>query len=187
MKITLNKNAAAALAWLVAVSLAIVLAIASPSDASTRGHLTAFGSQSLSIRPMETPGSFTAERTLALITFKRDHRDQAESWIRGLDLERDTSIAWMRMPVFDDPGTPTGRSVAERKLMLYYPAARERANMVPIFTDRADFVRAAGLPGIDRFYAVVVSRNGEVLARLEGQFDADKAQTLRETLQAHDL
>jgi hypothetical protein len=33
-------------------------------------------------------------------------------------------------------------------------------------------------------YAVVVNRQGDVLARVEGQFDPCKAQALRETLQA---
>ena len=58
---------------------------------------------------------------------------------------------------------------------------------MPVFTDRADFVRAAGLVTTDQSYAVVLNRRGEVLARVEGQFDAEKARTLRETLHSHGL
>jgi hypothetical protein len=129
------------------------------------------------------PDGLPSDRTLALITFQRGQHAQVESWIEGLNLRNDASITWMRMPVVNDPGTLTGRSAVENKLLKHYPADTERARLVPVFTDRASFVRAAGLNGTDQVYAVVVNRQGEVLARVEGQFDADKAQTLRETLQ----
>lgn len=100
-----------------------------------------------------------------------------------MNLRNDPSITWMRMPVVNDPGTPVGRSAVENRLLSHYTADTERAKLVPVFTDRASFVRSAGLGSTDQVYAVVVNRQGEVLARVEGQFDADKAQTLRETLQ----
>ena len=188
MKINLKSTSSYVFAWMAAVCIAVVFAVASPNDARIMGHLPAFMSQSpLSRKPIAIPGGLTADRTLALITFQRGHRAQAESWIRGLHLDTDSSIAWMRMPVINDPGTQVGRSVVETRLMQNYPAANERANLVPVFTDRADFVHAAGLPGTDQFYAVVVNRSGEVLARVEGPFDAEKAQALRETLLSHDL
>ena len=101
-----------------------------------------------------------------------------------MNLRNDPSITWMRMPVLNDPGTLTGRSAVEDRLLQHYTADSERAKMVPVFTDRASFVRSAGLASTDQVYAVVVNRQGEVLARVEGQFDADKAQTLRETLRS---
>jgi len=88
------------------------------------------------------------------------------------------------MPVLNDPGTQTGRSALECKLLRHFPADTERARLVPVFTDRASFARSAGLNGTDQVYAVVVNRQGDVLARVEGQFDPGKAQSLRETLQA---
>ena len=73
------------------------------------------------------------------------------------------------------------------QLLQHYPSDTERARLVPVFTDRASFARAAGLNGTDQVYAVVVNRQGDVLARVEGQFDPGKAQTLRETLRAHNF
>lgn len=55
---------------------------------------------------------------------------------------------------------------------------------MPLFTDRANFGRAAGLKGTEQFYAMVVNRRGDVLARIGGEFNQDKAQTLHETLKA---
>ena len=147
------------------------------------GRLPAFMAQTLLRQPVTVPEGLPSDRTLALITFKRGQHAEVESWIQGLNLRNDPSITWMRMPVVNDPGTLTGRSAVENRLLQHYPADSERAKLVPVFTDRASFVRSAGLPSTDQVYAVVVNRQGEVLARVEGQFDADKAQALRETLQ----
>ena len=180
---TMKSNASYLGAWLVAVGLAFAFAFASPNEASVMGHMPAFMAQTLLRQPVNVPDGLPSDRTLALITFQRGQHVQAESWIQGLNLRNDSSIAWMRMPIVNDPGTPTGRSAVENRLLKHYPADTERARLVPVFTDRASFVRAAGLNGTDQVYAVVINRQGDVLARVEGQFDADKAQTLRETLQ----
>ncbi|MHB1249356.1 MAG: hypothetical protein ACYCZL_08180 [Polaromonas sp.] len=170
-------------AWLAVAGLAVAFAFAAPNASGVMGRLPAFMAQSLLHRPIAMPQGLPSDRTLALITFQRGHRAQAESWIQGLNLRNDASIAWLRIPVLDDPGTPAGRSALERKLLQHYPGDAERAKLVPLFTDRASFVRSAGLLGPSQAYAVVVNRQGDVLARVMGPYDPDKAQTLRETLQ----
>ena len=187
MKIKLNTKALYVGAWLGAVGLAFALAVASPNDSRVMGQMPAFMSQTLSRQPLAVPQGFPSDRTLALITFKSDQRAQAESWIEGLNLKNDPSISWMRVPVLSDPGTSSGRDAAETKLRQRYSSDSERANLVPVFTDKADFVRATGLNGVSQSYAVVVNRKGEVLARVEGQFDAAKAEILRETLSARGI
>lgn len=187
MRTDMIRTSSYVLVWLAAIGLAVALAVATPNESSVMGHMPSFTSQTLTRQPVTVPGGLPADRTLALITFGRGQRAQAESWIEGLNLNKDGSIAWMRMPVMNDPGTPTGRIAVEDRLLQHYPADTERAKMVLIFTNRTDFVRSAGLNGTDQGYAVVVNRRGEVLARVEGKFDAEKAQVLRETLQAHGL
>jgi hypothetical protein len=168
--------------WLAIASVAVVLAYSAPNESSVMGRLPAFMAQTLLRQPVAVPRELPAERTLALITFRRSQRDQAESWIRGLNLHGDSSIAWMRLPVLNDPGTPAGRQELENKLLELYPADAERAKLLPLFTDRDSFVRGAGLNGVEQVYVMVVNRDGEVLARVEGAFDPEKAETLRATL-----
>lgn len=187
MNLALMNKLPPVLGWVAAAGLAFAFAAVSPDDSSVMGHLPAFMARSFTQQEVALPDGLPSDRTLALVTFQRGHRAQADSWVRGLNLQNDASIAWMRMPVFNDPGTATGRIAVENRLLQHYPAAEERARLVPIFTNRADFVRSAGLNGIDQPYAIVVNRRGEVLARVEGQFDADKAQSLRETLKARAL
>ena len=174
------------LVWLAAVLTALALAVASPNDSRVMGQLPALNAQTLMREPIAVPEGLPSDRTLALVTFRAEHKAQAESWIQGLDLENDASIAWVRMPVLNDPGTLIGREAVENRLLQSYPAATERAKLVPVFTDRADFVRSANLNGVAQSYVLIVNRKGDVLARVEGKFDPDKAQILRETLKASD-
>jgi hypothetical protein len=175
------------LAWLAAVALAIGLALASPNEASVMGQLPAFMSRTLLNQPVAVHDGQPSGRMLALINFQRGQRSQIESWIAGLNLKNDPSIAWVRMPVINDTGDSKARDAAQNRLLDHYTAETDRAKLVPVFTDRASFARAAGLNGVDQVYAVVINRNGDVLARVEGGFDPEKAQSLRETLKAHDL
>ncbi|MDI1275008.1 hypothetical protein [Polaromonas sp.] len=170
-------------AWLLAVSAALALALAAPNDTSVMGQLPSFMARTLAQQTMAVPGGLPAERTLALITFRSSQRAHIDSWIQGLNLHADPSITWLRMPVLDDPGSTLARNAIETKLLRSYPADAERTRLMPVFTDRERFVRSAGLRGTDEVYAVVINRQGDVLARAEGAFDADKADKLRETLQ----
>ena len=171
-------------AWLLAAALAFALAFASPTESSVMGEIAPFESQTLAEQRMSVPDGLPQNRTLALVTFKRAHNEQAESWIRGLNLRGDPSIAWLRMPVINDPGTAQGRDEVKARLLGYYPGADERARFVPAFVNRDSFTRAAGLAYTDRAYAVVLNRQGDVLARVEGAYSANKARALRETLLA---
>lgn len=170
--------------WLAAAGVAFALAFAAPTESSVMGQLPAFMLHMLAKRPVTVPDDLPSERTLALITFKRTQKEHADSWIEGLYLKNDPSIRWIRMPVVNDPGTPQSRDEIQGRLLNRYSGDNERANLLPVFVDRNSFVRSAGLSGIDQGVAVVVNRQGEVLARVEGRFDEAKAQTLRKTLQS---
>ena len=169
-------------AWLLAAALALAFAFSLPTESGVMGEFASFESQTLAEQTLRVPGGLPAQRTLALVTFKRAHSEQAESWIQGLNLHNDTSISWLRMPVINDPGTPEGRNEVKERLLGYYPSEGERARMVPAFVNRDSFTRAAGLADTDKAYAVVLNRQGDVLARVEGGYTEEKARVLRETL-----
>ena len=99
-----------------------------------------------------------------------------------MNLKNDASISWLRMPVINDPGTLMARNDHESRFLQPFPVDSERANVVPVSIDSAKFVRSAGLGNSEQIDAVVVNRRGDVLARVEGDFDIEKAAVLRETL-----
>ncbi|RYX96620.1 MAG: hypothetical protein EOO28_06825 [Comamonadaceae bacterium] len=170
------------LAWLAAAGLAFALAFAAPNEASVMGRMPSFMAQTLSRQNMVIPDGLSAERTLALINFRKGQRQDIQGWIDGMGLKDSAQITWLRMPVLNDPGTSNGRVEVEDKLLAHYLAPAERARLLPVFTDADSFRRAAGLTNSDQVYAVVINRHGDILARVEGQYDPDKADALRETL-----
>ena len=172
------------LAWLAAVSGALVLAFAAPSDSSFLGRLPALTVKRLDQQRVQLPQGLPAERTLALVAFQRGQRAEIDSWIQGLRLDQDRSIAWFRMPVLNDPGNDGARSDIENRLLERHPSESARARLLPVFTDRDAFLRTAGLTSTEHAWVLVLNREGKVLARAEGLFDETKGQALRETLLA---
>jgi hypothetical protein len=170
------------LAWIAAVLIALSLAFAAPNETSVMGKLPTLAAKRLDQQVVQLPGGFAAERTLALIGFSIKHRPDIESWIEGLQLDRDRNIPWVRMPVLNDPGNAVARDALEEHLRAGYANVRTRDSVVAVVTQRDAFVRAAGLGSSDQMVAAVINRNGDVLARVVGGFNADKAQVLRETL-----
>jgi hypothetical protein len=170
------------LAWLAAVSAALMLALAAPNETNFLGQLPTLTVKRLDQQRILLPQGLPAERTLALVAFESSQRDEIRSWIRGLRLDEDPSIAWFKMPVLNDPGTEQARSEIESILLARHAQDIDRSRLVPVFTDRDAFIRAAGLTGTRHAWVLVLDRDGKVLARAEGRFDQDKAQALRETL-----
>ena len=172
------------LAWVGAVSAALALAYAAPSESSFMGRLPSLTAKRLDQQRVVLPGGLQSDRTLALVGFDRSHRPEIQSWIRGLRLDKDSSIAWFKMPVLNDPGSEQARQGIENILLARYPADTDRSRLVPVFTNRDAFLRAAGLSDSDHAWVLVLNRDGKVLARAQGEFDQDKAEALRETLLA---
>lgn len=170
------------LAWLAAVSGAFLLAYATPNESSVMGQLPTFSTKRLDQHPLVLPAQLPAERTLVLVAYRREQRPEIESWIQGLNLRGDTGIPWVRMPVLDDPGSEQARHDIESRLLSRHTTEADRARLVPVFTNREAFIRAAGLSGPEHASVLVLDREGRVLARVEGPYDADRAQALRQTL-----
>jgi hypothetical protein len=169
-------------AWLAAAGAALALAVAAPDESNVMGRLPQFTAKRLDQQSLVLPGQLPAERTLALVAYTRHQREEIQSWIHGLNLDAGSTIPWFRLSVVNDPGSDTARSEVERKLLARYPQQAERARMVPVFTNREAFARAAGTSSTEHAAVLVLDRDGHVLARAEGPFDEAKAQALRETL-----
>lgn len=170
-------------AWLAAVAAALALAFAAPSESSVMGRLPSLNTTRLDLSPVSFPQDLPARPTLALVAFAKTQRAEIDSWIHGLKLHQDPSIAWLKVPVINDPGTASERHAAIQRIQQRHPKEADRARLLPLFTDRDAFVRNVGLSGTDHAGILVVARDGRVLARVEGHYDEDKAQALLETLQ----
>ncbi|HWI83550.1 hypothetical protein [Ramlibacter sp.] len=165
------------LAWLAAAMGALMLAVVTPSETNLMGRLPSPAAQRLG-----QPAGPHTDRVLALVGFDRSHRGEINSWIRGLRLDQDDAINWVKMPVLNDPGTEDERRAVEGRIRASHRGTPQGSRVVPVFIDRDQFIRAAGLSGMAHASVLVIDRDGQVLARAEGQYDPDRASALRETL-----
>jgi hypothetical protein len=163
----------------VAVVAALVLASIGPHEQAVMGKLQPVAARAMDDRSVNLPQELPAERTLVLVVFHPDQRDEAHSWIDGMAL-RASAWPWLKVRVLQDPGSDRVRNQVQDGLQAR--PAREPARVVPLFTDPEAFARSLGLNGVDHAQVVVLDRAGNVLARAEGAFDEQKAFVLRETL-----
>jgi hypothetical protein len=173
-------------AWLAAVGAALVFAFAAPSEVNLMGRLPTITAKRLDQQTIVLPNQLPAERSLALVAYTRHQREEVQSWVHGMQLDTDSAVPWFRLSVINDPGSESARSEVEQKLLARHPRNEERSRLVPVFTNREAFARAAGMSGTEHAAVLVVDRDGKVLARAEGPYDEAKAEALRETLLSHD-
>jgi len=173
------------LGWVGAIGAALALAFAAPSESNLLGKLPALHGKRLHDSAIvQLPQGLTSDRTVAIVLFKTSQQEEAQRWVEGLGLEQDARISWVRLPVFKDGGE-TARRTKEEQLLARYPSTVDRARLVAVFTaDKDAVVRAAGLQTADHASVLVLDREGNVLAKAQGPFDAAKAQALRETVVA---
>ncbi|GAC1606540.1 MAG: hypothetical protein NVS3B2_14180 [Ramlibacter sp.] len=170
------------LAWLAAVTVALLLAFAAPNESAVMGRMPTVSAKRLNQQPIALPQGLPAGRTLALVAFDRAHRAEVESWIQGMRLRDNDAIPWLKIPVLDDPGSESARSSIESGMRARHRTETDRARLVPVFTNREAFIRAAGMTGSEHAWALVLGRDGQVLARAEGEYSPDKGDALRQTL-----
>jgi hypothetical protein len=172
------------LGWALAAVGAAGLAVATPDEGSMLGKLPSLTAKRLDQTAIQLPDQLPSGRTLALVAFKGSQRGEVQSWIDGLRLHQEPRIAWLKLPVLNDPGDDKERRGIERRLLERHTTDADRARLVPLFTNRDAFVRAAGLADAEHASVLVLDRRGNVLARAQGPFHPHKAQALRETVLA---
>lgn len=175
------------IAWLAAVTVASLLAFAHPSESALMGRLPALNARRLNQQPITLPYGLPAGRTLTLVAFRAEQRPELESWIKGMGLRDSDAIAWLKMPVLNDPGSESARTDIESRIRARHSTEADGIHLVPVFTNRDQFIRAAGMSGTDHAWVLVIDRDGQVLARVEGEFTEAKGQALRATLSAQNF
>lgn len=165
--------------WAAAAGFALLLAFAGPREQSVMGRLPPVAARAMDDRSVSLPQGLPGERTLVLLVFHPDQREEARSWVLGMALH-DSPYPWMKMRVLQDPGSDRVRNQVQDG--LHAVRTREPARVVPLFTEPEAFARSLGLSGTSHAQMVVLDRAGNVLARAEGAYDGQKAQALLETL-----
>ena len=170
----MEQNTKGGLVWGLTVGACMLFALATPTGQAILGRVPQLIGMDLNKKPISIPASLTAERTLVLVSFQRGHGKDIDTWISGMSLREGGAVQYVRMPILNDPGDLDGRSAIETRLQARVTNPQERAKVVAVFTDQQAFMKSVGLTSTQHISALVLNRSGEVLARVEGPFSAEK-------------
>ncbi len=123
------------------------------------------------------PGDFPAERTLAVVAFQQWHQARVDRWIaRAVDAgvpptpRAHTGVlpaAVVELPVLATAWRPVRRFI-DGGMTAGIGDPDVLARTITIYTDVGRFQRALAIPGSDDVHALVVGRDGTILARGSG-------------------
>jgi hypothetical protein len=171
--------------WVGATSAAVGLGLVAPSESGLMGQLPPLAAKARDQRSLVLPQELPAERTLALLVFKQDQKEEARSWIDGMGLRKDPSIPWLKMRVVPAEAGPVALTMeSSAHAARTMPAGLRPDRLLSVSTDTSRLVQAMGLFNTDHAQVVVLGRDGQVLAKAQGAFDEDKARALLETLRS---
>jgi hypothetical protein len=131
---------------------------------------------------VQLPGDLPAGLTLTVIAFQRWHQDRVDRWIAravaaGVPPTTRGATPGMPVAVVEVPVLSAGWRPARRFIDGGMTAGigdpDVLARTITVYTDVAAFQRALAIPGSDDVHALVVRRDGIILAR--GQGDPDDA------------
>ena len=146
----------------------------------SRGQFPTITGRSLLGMDLSLPRDFPAERTLAVVAFRQWHQARVDRWIaravangipptpRGHNGVLPTAvvelpvlaIAWRPVRRFIDGGMTSG--IGDPDVL---------ARTITIYTDVGGFQRSLSIPDGDEVHALVVTRDGAILARGAGEPD----------------
>ena len=143
----------------------------------TTARFPAVRGRSLVGLEMELPRGFPAELTLAVVAFQRWHQDRVDRWIAravAAGIPPTTRgatglmpVACVEVPVLSTAWRPARRFI-DGGMTAGIGDPDVLARTITVYTNVAAFQRALAIPGGDDVHALVVRRDGVVLARGRG-------------------
>lgn len=138
------------------------------------GKMPEIKTETLAERELTLPQDLPGEKSLVLMAFEREQQKNVDTWINGMKLA-DSTIPWIETPVINGQNR-FFRAFVNGGMRRGITDQKSRERTITLYTDRLVLLKAMGLPEVTTtIYAVVVDRSGNVLAKVEGDYSAEKA------------
>ena len=158
------------------------MAVKGGNGAGTAARFPEVGGRSLLGLEVALPRDFPAELTLAVVAFKRWHQERVDHWIAravaaGIPpTPRGATglmpVAVVEVPVLSSAWRPARRLI-DGGMTAGIGDPDILARTITVYTNVAAFQRALAIPGGEDVHALVVRRDGTILARRRGDPDDD--------------
>jgi hypothetical protein len=149
-------------------------------DAEPTARFPAVHGRSLLGLDVQLPGDLPAELTLTVIAFQRWQQDRVDRWIARAvaagvppttrDATSGIPVAVVEVPVLSAGWRPARRFI-DGGMTAGIGDPDVLARTITVYTNVAAFQRALAIPGSDDVHALVVRRDGTILARGRGDPD----------------
>jgi hypothetical protein len=161
---------------LLVVSLILALA-AGMRCALAQPRMPEVAAESLAAVAVTLPRDLPAPKTLVLLGFEFDHQAVMDTWVQKMALKRPNQDYAQLHLIGRAFGLISGFINSRKR--PYFSDEQQRQRVIPVYTDVSAFITAMGFADSKtKVLLAVVGRDGAVLARAEGAFDADKAKAL---------
>ncbi len=141
-------------------------------------RLPALQAQDLNEKNYTLPQDLPAPYTVVLVAFKREQQALVDTWIEGLNLKAPTTpYHWIELPVLEDYGA-WFKWFVDNGMRRGIKGEFNREKVITVYTDKAAFRQATGIPNEDTIHVLVITPTGQIVARTEGSFSPQKAESL---------
>jgi len=152
--------------------------------ATSINHLPIMSGKDLNEKPWTAPSGLPSTRTLVFVAFEKKQQAGVNSWVEGLELRTaNQELPWIELSHINDPGELIRWFInAGMKHRIQDPSFRAHVWMA--YTDKKAFMRSCGMTSSKTIYALVVDRNGQIMAMESGHYKMAVVDRLFRALQS---
>jgi len=153
--------------------------------AETHARFPPLKASNLEKQALDLPGGFEGRVNLLLVAFERSQQRDVDTWLKELPgIQRShAGFAYYELPVISRLN-PIARWFIDNGMRGGIPDKAQRTRTITLYIDKAPFKNALAIPGEDRIYAVLVTKNGDVVWRADGVYTDEKGKSLEQFLAA---
>jgi hypothetical protein len=149
------------------------------------GVFPLLAAETLRERKVRLPDELKGERNLLLVAYEREQQQDIDTWLAVLDTFalKPPAFAYYELPTIAG-GMRWMRAVIDGGMRQGIPDRAQRDRTITLYLDVDWFRTQIGTAGNDDIAALLVDREGNILARWFGRYDAAAGLQLRAALAA---
>jgi len=156
----------------------------SAAFAETPASFPKVSGKDLNYKSWTAPADFPGDRTIVVVAFAREQQADVDTWTAGLGLNTPSNtLPWIEMPLINNPGWFM-RWFINTGMRGGIPSKEVRAQVWTAYTNKKAFMQTCGMPSEKVIYALVVDRDGKILAIEPGDYSKAAAERLASAVQS---
>ncbi|NVM18629.1 MAG: hypothetical protein HWN80_13010 [Candidatus Lokiarchaeota archaeon] len=130
------------------------------------------------------PYDLEGELNVVIVPFQRWHQSLVDEWSVFLNSieQRDLNFRYYEVPTLNS-AYKAMRFMIDGGMRAGIPERGVRERTITLYTNKPLFEKQLSITSEDTIYLFLIRKNGEILWRSEGEFDAQKGDDLLETIE----